>query len=116
MGRVQPALLQISDAVPVFDNGEGLARRLRTICKFSLWIYSYKYPSVSPVFLSARTHTPRLKETTIKMATHADIELIPGTEVMNADGKADKSLIPRPSSDPRDPLNWSMPWKRTCSL
>lgn len=46
------------------------------------------------------------------MTGHADVELIPGTEMMNADGKADKALIPRPSSDPRDPLNWSKPWKR----
>jgi hypothetical protein len=45
------------------------------------------------------------------MATH-DVELIPGTEIMNADGKEKKTLVPRPSSDPQDPLNWSTPWKR----
>lgn len=45
------------------------------------------------------------------MASHTDTELIPGTEIMNADGKAHKALIPRPSSDPRDPLNWSTTWK-----
>jgi MFS family permease len=47
------------------------------------------------------------------MADQTNVELIPGTEMMNKDGKADKALIPRPSSDPRDPLNWSMPWKMT---
>lgn len=46
------------------------------------------------------------------MASHANVELIPGTEIMNANGKAEKALIPHPSSDPRDPLNWSMRWKR----
>ncbi|KAJ8106070.1 hypothetical protein OPT61_g9785 [Boeremia exigua] len=47
------------------------------------------------------------------MGNHIDMELTPGTEIMNADGKADKALIPRPSSDPRDPLNWSRSWKMT---
>jgi hypothetical protein len=30
---------------------------------------------------------------------------------VQADFNAEKALIPRPSSDPRDPLNWSMGWK-----
>jgi hypothetical protein len=38
-------------------------------------------------------------------------DLIPGTEVMNDDGSAKKQLIPKPSSDPQDPLNWSRKWK-----
>lgn len=45
------------------------------------------------------------------MVIHTEIEIIPGTEIVNLDGKADKTLIPIPSSDPRDPLNWSKPWK-----
>lgn len=48
------------------------------------------------------------------MTSQDSVELIPGTEIMNADGTANKALIPRPSSDPRDPLNWSMPWKSKC--
>lgn len=45
------------------------------------------------------------------MTDQTHVELIPGTEISNKDGKEDMALIPRPSSDPRDPLNWSMPWK-----
>lgn len=46
------------------------------------------------------------------MAANPDnVELIPGTEVMNNDGSVKKQLIPKPSSDPRDPLNWSRKWK-----
>jgi MFS family permease len=46
------------------------------------------------------------------MATHHNVELMPGTEIMDNDGKSNKTLLPRPSSDPQDPLNWSTPWKR----
>jgi len=47
------------------------------------------------------------------MATnHSDVELIPGTEIINEDNSAQKTLIPTPSSDPRDPLNWTRKWKR----
>ncbi|KAH7411558.1 major facilitator superfamily domain-containing protein [Phaeosphaeria sp. MPI-PUGE-AT-0046c] len=45
------------------------------------------------------------------MATNNNIELIPGTEIMNEDGHAKKALIPKPSSDPQDPLNWSRRYK-----
>lgn len=45
------------------------------------------------------------------MAIHADIKLVPGTEIVTSDSGADKALIPIPSSDPRDPLNWSKTWK-----
>ncbi|KAF2729359.1 MFS general substrate transporter [Polyplosphaeria fusca] len=44
------------------------------------------------------------------MASH-DVELVPGTEVMSETGKAKKALIPHPSNDPQDPLNWSTPYK-----
>ncbi|RAQ99104.1 MFS general substrate transporter [Stemphylium lycopersici] len=44
-------------------------------------------------------------------STHKDIDLIPGTEIVNDDGTAKKVLVPKPSSDPRDPLNWSRRWK-----
>jgi hypothetical protein len=46
------------------------------------------------------------------MASHENVDLVPGTEIMNEDGKAKKVLIPQPSSDPHDPLNWSTTWKR----
>ncbi|KAF2264312.1 MFS general substrate transporter [Lojkania enalia] len=46
------------------------------------------------------------------MASH-DIDLVPGTEIMSETGKAKKALIPCPSSDPHDPLNWSTIWKLT---
>jgi hypothetical protein len=45
------------------------------------------------------------------MTHHDSLEPIPGTEAVQADFNAEKALIPRPSSDPRDPLNWSMGWK-----
>jgi len=45
------------------------------------------------------------------MATdHSNVELIPGTEIVQ-DSSAQKTLIPTPSSDPRDPLNWTRKWK-----
>ncbi|KAF2770904.1 MFS general substrate transporter [Teratosphaeria nubilosa] len=50
-----------------------------------------------------------------------NVEIIPGTEVMKdigdvhfakAGGNADASvLLPHPSNDPNDPLNWSRTWK-----
>jgi hypothetical protein len=51
-----------------------------------------------------------LKE--VNMTTNHNVELIPGTEVMNEDGHAKKTLVPKPSSDPQDPLNWSRKYKR----
>lgn len=38
-------------------------------------------------------------------------DMPPGTERMSEDGKAEKALIPVPSTDPHDPLNWSTTWK-----
>lgn len=46
------------------------------------------------------------------MASPNNVDLIPGTEIMNEDGTAKKTLVPQPSLDPQDPLNWSMAWKR----
>ncbi|OAG10871.1 MFS general substrate transporter [Paraphaeosphaeria sporulosa] len=43
--------------------------------------------------------------------THPNVDLVPGTEIMNSDGREKKALIPTPSNDPRDPLNWSKKWK-----
>jgi hypothetical protein len=48
-------------------------------------------------------------------------EILPGTEVM-ADvgshhfvkGAHREVLVPQPSDDPNDPLNWSTMWKITC--
>ena len=48
------------------------------------------------------------------------IEILPGTEVMadigshhfvKSTGKANRVLVPQPSEDPHDPLNWSTTWK-----
>ncbi|KAF2786716.1 MFS general substrate transporter [Melanomma pulvis-pyrius CBS 109.77] len=47
------------------------------------------------------------------MVSHENIDIVPGTEIMNEDGKAKKALVPHPSSDPQDPLNWSTTWKLT---
>ena len=48
------------------------------------------------------------------------VEILPGTEVMTDVGsthfvkskhKRPQVLIPQPTDDPHDPLNWSLPWK-----
>lgn len=47
------------------------------------------------------------------------MELLPGTEVMTDVGShhfikgkgSDQVLVPQPSDDPHDPLNWSVLWK-----
>ncbi|KAF1977438.1 MFS general substrate transporter [Bimuria novae-zelandiae CBS 107.79] len=48
-------------------------------------------------------------------------EIIPGTEVMTdvgahhfVKGAHRTVLVPQPSDDPHDPLNWSTPWKLVC--
>ncbi|EDU46813.1 hypothetical protein PtrSN002B_008670 [Pyrenophora tritici-repentis] len=42
---------------------------------------------------------------------HANVEMIPGTEIISYDASAKQTLVPVPSSDPRDPLNWGRKWK-----
>ncbi|EXJ90053.1 hypothetical protein A1O3_03121 [Capronia epimyces CBS 606.96] len=48
------------------------------------------------------------------------VELLPGTEIMadvgthhfvKSSGKAHRVLVPQPTDDAHDPLNWSVPWK-----
>lgn len=52
-----------------------------------------------------------------------DVEIVPGTEVMvdvgthhfvKSSEKSDTVLVPQPSDDPHDPLNWSPFWKFSC--
>ncbi|KAF2183782.1 MFS general substrate transporter [Zopfia rhizophila CBS 207.26] len=54
----------------------------------------------------------------ITMGPHVveGVDLVPGTEVMAEDGRVKKTLIPHPSTDPRDPLNWSTTWKLTVMM
>ncbi|KAH8675197.1 major facilitator superfamily domain-containing protein [Ilyonectria robusta] len=49
-----------------------------------------------------------------------DIEIIPGTEIMadigshhfvKSEDKSHRVLVPQPSNDPHDPLNWTRAWK-----
>ncbi|KAF7556518.1 hypothetical protein G7Z17_g1374 [Cylindrodendrum hubeiense] len=49
-----------------------------------------------------------------------DIEIIPGTEIMadigshhfvKSEDKSNRVLVPQPSNDPHDPLNWTKAWK-----
>ncbi|CAI6317840.1 unnamed protein product [Periconia digitata] len=47
------------------------------------------------------------------MASYMEESMVPGTERVQDDGNAKKDLLPRPSSDPSDPLNWSRTWKLT---
>ncbi|KAF2458787.1 serine/threonine kinase 16 [Lineolata rhizophorae] len=51
------------------------------------------------------------------------VEILPGTEVMadigthhfvKAEGHGNRVLVPQPSDDPHDPLNWSIGWKAAC--
>lgn len=47
-------------------------------------------------------------------------EIIPGTEIMTDVGShhfvkgGSQVLVPQPSGDPNDPLNWSRGWKFAC--
>ena len=49
-----------------------------------------------------------------------NVEILPGTEVMTDVGShhfvkgSSHVLVPQPSSDPHDPLNWSVLWKGLC--
>lgn len=54
------------------------------------------------------------------MEAELHIEILPGTEIMTdvgvhhfvkARGSPERVLVPQPSADPNDPLNWSSPWK-----
>lgn len=54
------------------------------------------------------------------MEEELHIEILPGTEVMTDVGahhfvksgdKSHRVLVPQPSEDPHDPLNWSSTWK-----
>ncbi|KAH9874838.1 hypothetical protein J1614_004325 [Plenodomus biglobosus] len=47
------------------------------------------------------------------MGPQENVDFIPGTEIMNDTWNVEKTLIPSPSSDPQDPLNWSRGWKLT---
>ena len=58
---------------------------------------------------------------TVRQLEHQlHVDIVPGTEVMvdvgnlhfvKSSAKADRVLVPQPSSDPHDPLNWSTFWK-----
>ncbi|KAK3670972.1 hypothetical protein LTR78_009088 [Recurvomyces mirabilis] len=66
------------------------------------------------------------KPTEKHSAVAHDVEIIPGTEIMadvggvhyaHAGGSQSGSvLIPQPSNNPSDPLNWSLTWKLTTAL
>lgn len=57
-----------------------------------------------------------------EMEQELGTEILPGTEVMADVGshhfvKGSKHvLVPQPSSDPHDPLNWSTKWKSMCII
>ncbi|KAK1091080.1 hypothetical protein LTR48_007024 [Friedmanniomyces endolithicus] len=57
-----------------------------------------------------------------KAAAGLGNDFIPGTELMTGDfaraGGSDKGsvLVPHPSNDPAEPLNWSLPWKLITAL
>jgi hypothetical protein len=69
------------------------------------------------------SHSHRL--TQVAQERHAieqelHVEILPGTEVMadigshhfvKSVGKSHRVLVPQPSEDPHDPLNWSTGWK-----
>ena len=50
-------------------------------------------------------------------------EILPGTEIMTDVGsthfvknRGSTVLVPQPSADPHDPLNWSPMWKTLCTI
>jgi len=48
------------------------------------------------------------------LTTVDGVDIVPGTEIMREDEKMQMVLVPKPSQDPADPLNWSFRWK--CKL
>ena len=68
---------------------------------------------------SHATDTEALQERD-KIAEELHMELLPGTEIMTdigshhfvkSSGKKHRVLVPQPSDNPHDPLNWSTGWK-----
>jgi hypothetical protein len=68
------------------------------------------------------SHTdPNNTQTARELEAVLHTEILPGTEIM-ADvgshhfvkGAHRTVLVPQPSADPNDPLNWSTPWKIAC--
>ncbi|KAK4505442.1 hypothetical protein PRZ48_003405 [Zasmidium cellare] len=65
--------------------------------------------------------TDAVESSEMRAAEQLDVEILPGTEVMkdvgdvhfaHANGAGRGSvLVPQPSNNPNDPLNWSTPWK-----
>lgn len=56
-----------------------------------------------------------------ELSNELHAEILPGTEVMTdvgshhfVKGSHREVLVPQPSDDPNDPLNWSTPWKIAC--
>lgn len=88
-----------------------MSHKLRS-CELSSLLNSTKlpsedYPKTNMAEATITTRTPSLE-----MNLQNNLDLVPGTEIMDSDGRAKKALIPRPSLDPQDPLNWSTAWKR----
>ncbi|XP_044717757.1 major facilitator superfamily domain-containing protein [Hirsutella rhossiliensis] len=64
--------------------------------------------------------TESRREELEQIQNELDVEIIPGTEVMadlgshhavNSDDSPHRFLVPQPSDDPHDPLNWTVAWK-----
>lgn len=64
------------------------------------------------------TNMPMQELHELEQELHVDI--VPGTEVMTDVGThhfvkgGSRVLVPQPSDDPHDPLNWSLFWKTAC--
>ncbi|KAL3464884.1 major facilitator superfamily domain-containing protein [Aspergillus heterothallicus] len=65
---------------------------------------------------------PKLDTARIELEHELDTPIYPGTEIMadvgshhfvRSSSHPDQVLVPQPSNDPHDPLNWSKPWKFT---
>ncbi|KAF2689817.1 MFS general substrate transporter [Lentithecium fluviatile CBS 122367] len=61
------------------------------------------------------------EKTARELEAELHTEILPGTEVMTdvgshhfVKGAHHTVLVPQPSADPHDPLNWSTPWKIAC--
>lgn len=57
-----------------------------------------------------------------ELETELHVDIVPGTEVMTDVGShhfvkgGSQVLVPQPSDDKHDPLNWSLKWKTMCII
>ena len=81
-------------------------------------IRHYAAPPICRVLTGALQETEQIQE-------ELHIEILPGTEIMadigshhfiKSEDRSSRVLVPQPSGDPHDPLNWSAGWKLSVAI